>query len=150
MRDPLSKAERSALMAKVRFRGNKSTELRAMTVLERSGIGGWIQHPPDITGNPDLYFPEERLAVFVDGCFWHACPKCGRIPKTRVDFWRNKIDGNRRRDLTVSRALRKRGYHVLRVWEHALSDDKWVRRLIRMLAAYGSANRITMSQLEQR
>ena len=137
-------------MAKVRFKGNKSTELKAMYVLENSGIEGWIRHPSDISGHPDFYFPEARLAVFIDGCFWHACPKCGRIPKTRVDFWKAKIDGNRRRDLSITRTLRRRGYHVIRVWEHALNDDKWVRRLIRMLAANGAANRTSMSHLGQR
>ena len=120
-------------MAKVRSKGNKSTELRAISALRERGITGWVQHPSDILGRPDLYFPEPRLVVFLDGCFWHACPKCGRIPKTRVEFWSAKIGGNRRRDLATSRALRNRGYHVMRVWEHALQDDRWVKRLLRML-----------------
>lgn len=133
MADTLSKEKRSALMAKVRSKGNRSTELKALSVLETSGIEGWVQHPPDIPGHPDFYFPEERVAVFVDGCFWHACPRCGRIPKTRVEFWSTKIAGNRRRDRSLTRALRKSGYHVMRVWEHGLREDRWVRRLARML-----------------
>ena len=135
--DSLSKEERSALMAKVRSKGNRSTELKALEALRASGIEGWVQHPPDISGRPDFYFSEERLAVFVDGCFWHACPRCGRIPKTNVVFWSTKITGNRRRDRSVSKALRKHGYRVLRVWEHELREDTWVRRLTRML---GSSN----------
>lgn len=120
-------------MANVRSRGNRSTELTAMSALRERGIKGWARHPVDVPGHPDFYFPKHRLALFVDGCFWHACPKCGRIPKTRVQFWKNKIEGNRRRDLSLTRALRRNGYHVMRVWEHALNDDKWVRRLVRML-----------------
>ena len=136
MTDSLSKEERSALMTKVRSKGNRSTELKALSVLEKSDIKGWVQHPSDLPGHPDFYFPDERLVVFIDGCFWHACPKCGRIPKTRVEFWKAKIEGNRRRDLSVTRALRKQGYHVMRVWEHALRDNRWVGRLNRMLGAH--------------
>ena len=131
--DSLTTADRSARMAKVRSTDNRSTELRVLSALQDSGIAGWVRHPADVLGHPDFYFPEHALVVFVDGCFWHACPKCGRIPKTRVDFWKTKIEGNKRRDLSVARALRKRGYRVMRVWEHALRDDKWVRRLLRML-----------------
>lgn len=149
MTDPLSREERSALMAKVRSKGNRSTEVETMSVLKNSGIKGWIQHPSDVPGHPDFYFPEENIAVFVDGCFWHACPKCGRIPKTRVAFWKAKIEGNRRRDLSLTRTLRKHGYHVMRVWEHALQDDKWVRRLIRMLGGYAASNKFKISPPEQ-
>ena len=137
MKDPLTKEERSALMSKVRSKGNRSTELKTIDALNRRGISGWIQQPSDIPGHPDFYFPEHRLVVFVDGCFWHACPKCGRIPKTRVDFWRSKIEGNRDRDRSLTRTLRKRGFHVMRVWEHSLGDDIWVRQLLRMLARTG-------------
>ena len=136
-------------MAKVRSKGNRSTELRAMSTLQESRIMGWTRHPSDVPGHPDFYFTEHRLVVFVDGCFWHACPKCGRIPKTRVEFWKAKIAGNRRRDLSISRALRKRGYHVMRVWEHALQDDRWVRRLVRMLGRCAIPDNFETSPSEQ-
>ena len=125
--------ERSALMGKVKSKGNRSTEVRVARTLEKLGIEGWIQHPAGVIGHPDFFFPEVRLALFVDGCFWHACPRCGRFPKTRLEFWKPKLEGNRRRDLANNRALRRRGYHVMRVWEHALRNDKWVGRLHRML-----------------
>lgn len=148
MRDPLTAKERSLLMAKIRSKGNRSTELMAMSKLQDCGITGWTTHPTDILGQPDFYFPGSRLAVFVDGCFWHACPKCGRIPKTRVEFWKDKIGGNRRRDLSVSRRLRRQGYHVMRVWEHALKDDRWVRRLNRMLSRHTISDKIGIGELE--
>ena len=134
-------------MARVRSKGNRSTELRAMAKLQEYGITGWTTHQTDILGHPDFYFPNSRLVVFVDGCFWHACPKCGRIPKTRVEFWRAKIEGNRRRDLSISRRLRKQGYHVMRVWEHALKNDRWILRLIRMLSRH-AASEIEIDELE--
>jgi DNA mismatch endonuclease, patch repair protein len=127
--DTLSKEERSARMAKVRGTGNRSTEGRVEAALKEQGITGWTKHPQDVPGRPDFYFPDQRVALFVDGCFWHACPRCGRIPKSRVEFWRAKIDANRRRDNRTRRRLRRQGYHVVRVWEHELRSLRWIGRL---------------------
>lgn len=131
--DSLTKDERSALMAKVKSKGNRSTELKVCEMLQDQSITGWTQNPAHIPGRPDFWFEVEGIALFVDGCFWHGCPKCGRIPKTRTEFWTAKIKGNRRRDLKTRKLLRSRGYRVMRVWEHALKDEKWVRPLLRML-----------------
>ncbi len=128
--DPLSETERSARMAKVRGSGNKSTEGRLEAALLREGIEGWEKHPKGVLGKPDFFFPRHRLAVFVDGCFWHGCPNCARrTPTARADFWREKIEGNRRRDERQRRRLRRQGYHVMRVWEHSLRTDAWLNRL---------------------
>ena len=129
MTDSLTKAQRSALMTKVRGRGNLSTERAVEAALRREGIVGWLKHPESVEGSPDFYFPTSRLALFVDGCFWHACPRCGRLPKSHVEFWRTKIERNRRRDETVRRRLRATGYHVVRVWEHEVAERRWLRRL---------------------
>lgn len=121
-------------MAKVRSQGNRSTEMKVQQLLEKRGIRGWEKHPKRMLGRPDFYFPELRIALFVDGCFWHACPVCQRrTPATRRMFWAEKIDANRRRDNRTHRQLRRQGFHVLRVWEHELSDEKWVARLRRMM-----------------
>lgn len=132
-KDPLTREERSALMAKVRSSGNRSTELQAIAALKSHGISGWVTQPPNVLGKPDIHFPDLRLCVFIDGCFWHGCPKCGRIPKTKVDFWTAKIAANKRRDRFVTRNLRKSDYSVMRVWEHDLKDEIWVGRLKRMI-----------------
>lgn len=143
--DPLSESERSERMSRVRGKGNRSTEGLVEAALVAAGIGGWIKHPNDVPGRPDFYFPEIQLAVFVDGCFWHACPKCQRrMPTTRAEFWRKKIDGNRRRDQRIRRQLWSQGYHVMRIWEHDLKRDAWLKRLrsmLRKLAAPGGAER---------
>ena len=132
--DPLSKTERSAHMAKVRGKGNRSTEGRVELALLEAGIGGWEKHPKEIVGKPDFFFPRLRLAVFVDGCFWHGCPVCKRrIPASRPEFWRAKIDQNRRRDNRQQRKLRQQGYHVMRIWEHDLKRNTWLKRLRTML-----------------
>jgi DNA mismatch endonuclease (patch repair protein) len=127
--DSLSREERSALMSKVRSRGNRSTEVVVESALSANRIAGWKKHPMEVIGQPDFYFPSVRLAVFVDGCFWHACPRCGRIPKTRREFWEKKIIGNRKRDLRTRRQLRTAGFSTMRVWEHELKDAFWLSRL---------------------
>src|SRR3989442_15039967 len=97
MRDPLSRSERSARMARIRSKGNASTEKAVASTLRSEGITGWIKHPTELEGNPDFYFTRHRLVGFVDGCFLHGGPRCGRVPKSRVAFWRAKNAGNRRR-----------------------------------------------------
>ena len=142
-KDPLSEAERSAHMARVRSTDNQSTERRVEEVLQRRRITGWEKHRRDVTGTPDFYFPEYRLALFVHGCFWHMCPRCNRrIPQTRREFWRKKLDENRRRDQRVRRALWRNGYHVIRVWEHEVRDEQWVRRLETMIRRLSRAANI--------
>jgi len=73
-----------------------------------------------VHGHPDFVFRRERVAVFVDGCFWHGCPKCYRRPKSNRKFWDAKAARNRARDAEVTRALRRAGWTVVRIWEHAL------------------------------
>jgi DNA mismatch endonuclease (patch repair protein) len=73
---------------------------------------------PGLRRTADLVFRPTRVAVFIDGCFWHGCPKHGSVPKTNVEFWSAKINGNRRRDRETGRHLRREGWLVLRFWEH--------------------------------
>src|SRR5438874_12771838 len=84
-------ASRSRTMSAIRGKNTRSTERALRSALIRAGIKGWRLHPDHVLGKPDLYFPKHRIAIFVDGCFWHSCPKCGHIPKTRQAFWRAKI-----------------------------------------------------------
>lgn len=134
LHDPLTPEQRSLRMAKVRSSGNKSTELRVAAVMIRAAIRGWKRHSKEVPGRPDFYFPEARLVVFVDGCFWHGCPKCRRnTPKTRRDFWTGKIVANRRRDRKVNRLLRQAGLRVVRIWEHEIAGRRWLATLRRSL-----------------
>jgi len=114
---------RSRAMGKVRGRGNSSTEGRLRFALVSAGIDGWRLHARDIAGCPDFYFTEERLAVFVDGCFWHGCRKCGHVPKTNSAFWKKKLERNRMRDRRHTRTLEKQGALVIRFWEHELRES---------------------------
>lgn len=110
-------------MAAVRGRNNRTTERRLRYALVRAGVSGWKLHPPDLQGRPDFYFPENSVAVFVDGCFWHGCPRCGHYPKHNQEFWRTKIARNKTRDRETTARLRELGVAVLRFWEHELCDD---------------------------
>ena len=122
MVDVFTKAKRSEVMARIRSRGNRGTELRLMAVFRAHGITGWRRNRP-VFGRPDFVFPVERVAVFVDGCFWHGCPRHGRGPASNVAFGQKKFEANKRRDRLVTRTLRRLGWRVVRIWEHALTGD---------------------------
>lgn len=119
MADIVGKAERSRRMGLVKGRGNRSTELRLLAVFGSLGITGW-RRGSRLPGSPDFIFRARRIAVFVDGCFWHGCPEHYTIPATNADFWRKKREDNVARDRRVDLELRRRGWRVLRIWEHEL------------------------------
>ncbi len=123
-------------MRSVKSRGNRSTELMVRVGLMRKGVRGWHLHPRNITGTPDFYFPAAKVAVFIDGCFWHGCPRCGHIPKTNTAFWKAKIARNEDRDKRTTYELRHQGIKVIRVWEHAIKDKpskivNWIDQKVR-------------------
>jgi DNA mismatch endonuclease (patch repair protein) len=110
-------ASRRDNMRAVRSRGNRSTEGRLRAAVVGRGIRGWTLHPKDVFGVPDFFFKDCKVAVFVDGCFWHGCPRCGHVPKTNADYWARKIERNRARDEAVNEALAGSAFRVVRFWE---------------------------------
>lgn len=134
MPDIFTKAKRSAVMAGIRSRGNKATELRMIALFRAHGITGW-RRGVALFGKPDFVFGAAKVAVFVDGCFWHGCPRHARTPKTRVAFWKAKLARNAQRDREVRSALRRRGWRVLRIWEHELARKNETQLLRRIRAA---------------
>lgn len=108
---------RSQNMAAIRSSGNHSTEWRLRGALIRAGVTGWKLRSR-LAGQPDFYLPRQKVIVFVDGCFWHGCPLCGHIPRTRSKFWMAKFASNKRRDRENTRRLSREGFTVLRFWEH--------------------------------
>jgi DNA mismatch endonuclease (patch repair protein) len=81
---------------------------------------------------PDFVFRKARLALFVDGCFWHNCPRHATKPKNNRAFWRRKLSANLKRDKLVNRALRRAGWRVVRIWEHELGVKSWERLVKRI------------------
>jgi DNA mismatch endonuclease (patch repair protein) len=122
MPDVFTKAKRSEVMSRIRGRGNKNTELVLMKLLRQNRIAGWRRNQK-VFGKPDFVFSKARLVIFVDGCFWHSCPKHSNKPKSNSSFWEKKLEANKARDRLVSRALRKAGWKVIRIWEHDLKDN---------------------------
>jgi DNA mismatch endonuclease, patch repair protein len=117
--DIFTKKKRSDVMSRIRGRGNKDTELALAKLFRRHKITGWRRNQK-ILGKPDFIFPKLKLALFVDGCFWHGCPKHGTQPRGNRVFWKNKFARNMARDVLVTRTLRRSGWRVLRIWEHDL------------------------------
>ena len=131
MADIFTKKKRSAVMALIKSRGNRRTELRLIELMKGSQITGW-RRGSKLFGRPDFVFRTQKLAVFVDGCFWHGCPRHGTQPKQNAVFWRRKILRNMARDRIVNRTLRARDWTVLRIWEHELSQRSSSRPIARL------------------
>jgi DNA mismatch endonuclease, patch repair protein len=120
MPDVFTKAKRSAVMSRIRGRGNIDTELALIKLFRQHGITGWRRNQK-VFGKPDFIFRQAQLAVFVDGCFWHGCPKHCKIPTGNRAFWEKKFAANKARDRRVNHELRRLGWRVARIWEHELA-----------------------------
>lgn len=125
MSDVFTKAKRSRIMSAIRSTGNKDTELRLATIFRRHSIKGWRRHQA-VFGSPDFVFRRQKLAVFVDGCFWHGCRQHCRKPKTNRKYWQSKIARNKARDRLVNRLLRAEGWKIVRIWGHTLASPEKV------------------------
>lgn len=144
MPDVFSSSKRSEVMSLIRGSGNKSTEMLFAAMLRKAAIKGWRRHlaltvPAParlkestrngaIRTRPDFVFPSERLAVFLDGCFWHQCPQHFKAPASNAEFWTMKIQRNVCRDRATTASLRANEWSVLRFWEHELKDERAVIR----------------------
>jgi DNA mismatch endonuclease (patch repair protein) len=111
--------------------------VRGRRLTLRSATGTAQRTVPTVRVRPDFIFPKHRLAVFVDGCFWHGCPGHGTQPKGNAAFWKRKLTGNQARDRRVNRALRSAGWRVVRIWEctlkrHPLNCLRRIQRGLRV------------------
>lgn len=105
-----------------RIRGkNTKPEIALRSALWRKGYRYRLH--ARLPGRPDLVFPGSRVAVFVDGCFWHKCPRCYTEPASNKAYWLPKIERNVQRDREADRALRQARYRVIRIWEHVVDRD---------------------------
>jgi DNA mismatch endonuclease, patch repair protein len=123
--DTLTPQERSERMSRVRGRDTKP-ELLVRQIVHRLGFR-YRLHSAELPGKPDLAFIGRRRTIFVHGCFWHQHGgRCAlsRLPKSRLSFWKSKLEGNRKRDLRNQRKLRRDGWRVLVLWECQLNDEE--------------------------
>jgi DNA mismatch endonuclease (patch repair protein) len=141
MSDIYTKTKRSEVMSLIRGKGNAATELRLIRLFRSNDIIGWRRHillriqtdTIEIKVRPDFIFRQKKLAVFVDGEFWHGHPTRSKIPKGNHKFWTDKIAGNKMRDRLVNRVLRKQGWTVIRIWQRDIPKQLTLRRLYNVL-----------------
>ncbi|MBI4655818.1 MAG: very short patch repair endonuclease [Elusimicrobia bacterium] len=123
MTDVFSRTTRSSIMSAVKSCGNESTELKLIKIFKQSKILGWRRNWP-LAGKPDFVFPKSKIAVFVDGCFWHGHDCRNTKPQANKSYWVAKIRRNKTRDRLVTRKLRREGWSVVRLWECAIAQNR--------------------------
>lgn len=130
--DVLTQAQRQYCMGRIRGKDTKP-ELALRRTLWALGYRYRVHSK--LPGRPDILFINKKVAVFVDGCFWHCCPSHFTMPKTNTEFWRKKLAGNRRRDRAVSVKLHRLGFKVIRIWEHEIrkSPINPIGRIVKQL-----------------
>lgn len=133
MTDRVSLSVRSRIMSRIKSSDNQETEKRLIEIFRTYGVVGW-RRGQVLPGRPDFTFRSKKLAVFVDGCFWHCCPIHGRTPAAYRNYWEPKLAGNKRRDRRACKQLRALGWKTVRVWQHELADERrLVKKLLRNL-----------------
>ncbi|MDR3280388.1 MAG: very short patch repair endonuclease [Synergistaceae bacterium] len=138
MADVFDKKTRSNVMRRVKSNGNKSTELKLIEIFHEHGISGWKRHYP-VKGHPDFVFLSQKIAIFVDGCFWHGHNCRNTTPKDNEEYWSKKIARNKKRDVEITGHFEKRGWKTIRIWECELNDHMCV--LMRVFKIMSNANK---------
>lgn len=124
-------------------RRDTSPELALRSALHRSGLRFRVDQPLpfDRRRRADIVFPRQKIAVFVDGCFWHGCPEHYSAPKANADYWREKVERNQGRDRDTDERLHALGWAVIRVWEHEVPVTTAVERIRAEVTTRRSASR---------
>lgn len=128
MADIFDKEKRSEIMSKVRSKKNKSTELKLIQIFKENNIHGWRRNY-NVKGHPDFVFLEKRIAVFVDGCFWHGHDCRNTRPKDNQEYWTKKRERNIKHDREITEYFENRGWTVIRIWECELKKEKYMFKL---------------------
>lgn len=135
MVDVFDKQQRSQIMQKVKSNGNLSTEIKLISVFSANGLHGWKRHYR-VKGRPDFVFLDKRIAIFVDGCFWHGHDCRNTRPSDNKEYWDKKRERNMKHDRDVTAMFEARGWTVIRIWECELKKkniDKLMKKLSPLL-----------------
>lgn len=127
------KHHRSKIMRSVKSRGSRIERTFSCLLLD-AHLPEFEQNADDLPGRPDIVFRKQRLAIFIDSCFWHGCRLHHRRPKTNKSYWDEKLKRNHRRDTSVNRTLREMKWVVVRVWEHEISRPEKIQRRVERIA----------------
>lgn len=133
MSDVFSKEERSLIMRAVKSKNTKSTELALLKVFRENHITGWRRTYP-VKGHPDFVFLDKRIAIFVDGCFWHGHDCRNTRPADNAEYWKNKRERNIQRDKEATQHFQNRGWTVIRIWECELKKKQLAYTTERLLS----------------
>jgi len=131
MGDVFSKEDRSAIMRSVKSKNTKSTELTMIKLFKENHITGW-RHNYNVKGHPDFVFLNKKVAIFVDGCFWHGHDCRNTRPSENSEYWAKKRERNVRHDKEINVLFEKRGWTVLRIWECELKKKNQANTLKRI------------------
>jgi len=118
MVDRHTKGQRTYNMSRIR-----STNTGIEIIFKKLIIGTYLRYQPKITGKPDFGSKKYKIAVFIDGCFWHKCNTCYIQPKSNRKFWISKVERNIKRDRFINRKLKSQNYKVMRFWEHQIRKN---------------------------
>lgn len=129
MADNLKPEDRLKTMRAVKGKGTR-LEKHLFAMLAGMRVKGWHKNVGDIEGKPDVVFPNEKVAIFIDGCFWHGCPVCKRkLPQSNHEYWERKIKRNIELAAIHNQKLTDQGWTVLRIWEHEVKDKEAMQRI---------------------
>jgi len=128
MTDIYDKEKRSKIMRGIQSKQNKSTELKLISIFDAYGIKGWRRNY-NVKGHPDFVFLKLKIAIFVDGCFWHGHNCRNTKPKTNVAFWEKKRKTNMLHDQKINTLFQSRGWRVIRIWECELKGKAFPQKL---------------------
>lgn len=136
MADVFSKEKRSQVMRSVRSKKNKTTEIRLIEIFNQEGITGWRRNYK-VKGHPDFVFLDKKIAIFVDGCFWHGHDCRNTRPADNAEFWQKKRERNMKHDKEVTELFEKRGWTVIRIWECELKKNADTEKLKNLICILG-------------
>ena len=134
MTDIFNEKKRSEIMKKVRSNNNKSTELKLIKIFQENGIKGWRRNY-QVKGHPDFVFLPKKVAIFVDGCFWHGHDCRNTRPKDNEAYWQKKRARNIEHDKQITELFENRGWTVLRIWECELKKCNQPSTILRIKQA---------------
>ena len=133
-RAPIPEKESTSRVMSANKAKNTSPEIFFRKALWSNGIKGYRLHWKKAPGRPDIAFPSKKIAIFVNGCYWHRCPHCKpHMPKSNVDFWEEKFRKNKNRDIKKEKDLKKEGWKVFTVWECEIKDLAVIKQKINEL-----------------
>lgn len=139
MADVFDKSKRSEIMKKVRSKKNKSTELKLIEIFKKNNIHGWRRNYK-VKGHPDFVFLDKRIAIFVDGCFWHGHDCRNTRPKDNEEYWTKKRERNMKHDKEITEYFNGRGWTVIRIWECELSKKSTSPKVKDLIAEFTKAS----------